>query len=174
MPASTSSTQPPPPLLFALELEGDSAESIILQADLHSALITRSALAQGWEEVGDIIPRMTIETGAQSLLIQIMGNQTDAATENEEAVENAHAEVVLRLFGREGAAVAEQVDKADGHATVDVEDQVVFLGGGDCLHCDGVVEQFVGGEVLGDEFLNELHAKIGVGSRFDAVTDTRD
>jgi len=117
---------------------------------------------------------MSVETGAQSLLIEVMGNQTDAASEDEEAVEHAHAEVVLRLFRGEGAAVAEQVDEADGHATVDVKDQVVLLGGGDRLHSDGVIEQFVGGEVLGDEFLDELDAEIRVGSRFDTVTNTRD
>jgi hypothetical protein len=137
---------------------------MILQANLHPALVTRPTLAQGGEQVGDIIPRMSVEAGAQSLLIEVVGDQTDAATEDEEAVEHAHAEVVLRLFRGEGAAVAEQVDEADGHAAVDIEDQVVLLGGGDRLHRDGVVEQLVRGEVLGDEFLDQLDAEIRVGS----------
>jgi len=98
-----------------------------LHRNLNSALITRTALGQGWEQVRDIIPRMSVQAGAQSLLVQEMCNQTDTAAEDEETVEDTHAEVVFRLFRRESTAVAEQIDEADGDTAVDVEDQIVFL-----------------------------------------------
>ena len=117
---------------------------------------------------------MPVQAGAQSLLIQEMCNQTDTASEDEQTVQDAHAQVVFCLFGREGATVAQQIHEADSHTAVDVQDQVVFLRGCDGLDGDGVVKQFVGGEVLDDEFFDELNAEIGVGARLDAVTNTGD
>jgi hypothetical protein len=105
-------------------------------------------------------------------LIQKVCNQTDTTAKHEQAVQNAHAQVVFCLFWREGAAVAEEVNKADSDATVDIEDQIVFLGGSNGLDSDGVVKKFVGREVLDDEFLDELDTQIRVGTRLDTVTDT--
>jgi hypothetical protein len=117
---------------------------------------------------------MPVQAGTQSLLIQEVCNQTDTTAKHEQTVQNTHAQVVLCLFWREGAAVAEQVNKADGDATVNIEDQVVFLGGCNGLDGDGVVKKFVGGEVLDDEFFDELDTQIRVGARLDTVTDTGD
>lgn len=83
---------------------------------------------------------MSVQAGAQSLLVEEMSNQTDTAAQNEETVKHTHAQVVFRLLGRESAAIAEQIDEADSDTAVDVEDQIVFLGGGDGLNGDGVVE----------------------------------
>ena len=117
---------------------------------------------------------MTVKTSAQSLLVEEVGNQTNGATEDEQTVEDTHLEVVLCLFRGESAAVAEEIDEADGDAAVDVEDEVVLLGGGDGLDGEGVVEEFCRGEVLLDEFLDELDAEIGVVAGLDAVTNTGD
>jgi hypothetical protein len=157
-------------LLHHLSLHPDIATS--LQADLNSALVTRSTLAQGWEQVSDVVPRMAVKTGAQSLLVEVVSNQTDAAAEDEKTVEDTHVEVVLGLLGGEGAAVAEQVDEAHRNTAIHVEDQVVFLGGGDGFDSDGIVEEFMGGEVLHDELFDELDPEIGIGTRLDTVTDT--
>ena len=67
---------------------------------------------------------MPIQARPQSLLIEVMRNETDRAAQHEEAVEHAVVEVVLGLLGTEGAAVAEEVDEADGDAAVDVEDEI--------------------------------------------------
>ena len=107
---------------------------------------------------------MPVEAGPQPLLVEVMGDETDAATEDEEAVEHAHAEVVLCLLGAEGAAVAEEVDEADGDAAVDVEDEVVFLRRRHRLHRDGVVEHLAAGEALLDELFDELDAEVRVGA----------
>ena len=103
-----------------------------------------------------------------------MGNETNRTAQNEEAVQNTHAEVVLCLLRRESAAVSEKVNKADGNASVNIQDQVILLGSGDSLDSDRIIEQLVRSEVLRHEFLNKLHSEIGVVSGLDSVTDTRD
>lgn len=118
--------------------------------------------------------KLTVETRPQPLLVEEVGNQTNAAAEHEQTVEDTHLEVVLGLLGSERSAVAEQVDKADSNATVDVENQVVLLGGGDGLDGNGVVEQLVVGEVLLHVLLDELDTEIGVVPRLDPVADTGD
>jgi hypothetical protein len=115
---------------------------------------------------------VAVETSAQALLIKVVGNETDGATEHEQTVEDTHAHVVLTLLGGEGTAVAEEVNKADGDTAVDVEDQVVLLGGGDGLNGDSVVEQLGAGEVLLDELLDELDTEIGVVAGLDLVANT--
>ena len=132
------------------------------------------ALGHLGEEVGDVVPRVAVETGAQSLLVEEVGNQTDGATKDEQTVEHTHLKVVLSLFGGEGTAVAEKVDEADGDGTVDVEDKVVLLAGGDGLDGNGVVEELGGGEVGLAELFDERDTKIGVVARLDTVADTGD
>jgi len=142
------------------------------QVNLDTAL--GAALLEGGQKVGDVVPGVTVQTGAQALLIEIVGNQTDAATQNEQAIENAHAHVVLDLLGGESTAVAEQVNEADSNATIDVQDQVVLLGGGYGLDSNGVVEQLGAGEVLLNELLDELDTQVGVVAGLDLVADTGD
>ena len=119
-------------------------------------------------------PRVTVETGAQSLLVEEVGNQTDGATKDEQTVEHTHLEVVLSLLGREGTAVAEKVDEADGDGTVNVEDEVVLLAGGDGLDGNGVVEKLGAGEVLLDELFHQLDPQIRVVARLDFMSDAGD
>src|SRR3954452_19718841 len=69
-----------------------------LHSNLHSALITWCTLGQVWQQVRDIIPRMPVQTGTQSLLIQEVCNQTDTAAKHEQTVEDTHAQVLLCLF----------------------------------------------------------------------------
>lgn len=117
---------------------------------------------------------MPVKTRPQPLLIQIMRNQTNGSSEHEQAIEHTIPEIILRLFRAESAAVAEQIDEADGDAAVDVENEVVLLGGGDGLDGDGVVEELGGREVLLAELLDEGDAEVGVVAGFDAVADTGD
>lgn len=145
-----------------------------LHLDLHSALATGLALVEVGQQVGDVIPRVTVQTGAQSLLVEEVGNETNASAEDEQTVENTHGKVVLGLFGGEGAAVAHQVDEAHGNAAVNVEDQAVLLGGCDGLDGQSVVEQLVAGELGLDVLLDKLNTQVGVVSRLDTVTNTGD
>lgn len=93
-----------------------------------------------------------------------MRNETDTATEHEETVEDTHTEVVFGFFGAKGTAVAEEVDEADGHAAVDVEDEVVLLGRSHGLDSNGVVEHLAAGKALLDELFDKLDTEIRVGT----------
>jgi hypothetical protein len=116
---------------------------------------------------------VSVKTSTQALLVEVVGNETDTATQDEETVEDTHLHVVLDFFGGEGTAVAHEVHEANGNATVDVQDQVILLGSGDSLNGNGVVEQFGAREVLLGELLDQLNTKIGVITGLDTVTDTR-
>lgn len=117
---------------------------------------------------------MPVQTRPQPLLVEIMRNKTDRATQHEQSVEHAVLEVVLSLLSAEGTAVAHEVHEADGNAAINIENEVVFLRGGDSLDGDGVVEEFGGWEVLLTEFFNESYAEVGVVAGFDTMADTRD
>lgn len=90
--------------------------------NLNAAFRARRTLLQSRKQIRNIIPRMTIQTRAQPLLIKEVRNQTNTATQDKQAVQNAHAQIILGLLGAKRAAVAHEVDEADGHAAVDVED----------------------------------------------------
>lgn len=145
----------------------------LLDIDLHTTLMTRR-LPKLREQVGDIIPRMPVKPSAQPLLVKVMSNETDRATEHEQSVQDTVLEVVFCLFCAEGATVAHEIDEADSDAAVDVEDKVVFLGGCDGFDGDGVVEELGGWEVLQAELFDERHAEIWVVSRLYTVANTRD
>ena len=101
--------------------------SLLSETDFHATFLTWAPLANGWEKVGDIVPWMTVKTGAQSLLVKEVSNQTDGTTEDEKTVEDTHLKVVFGFFRREGTAVTEEINEADSDTTIDVENQVVFL-----------------------------------------------
>jgi hypothetical protein len=141
-----------------------------LYVDLNTAL--RATLLEGREKVCDVVPRMSVEASAQPLLVEVVGNQTHATSEDEETVQNTHLHVVLSLLSGESTAVAHEIHEANSNATVDVEDEVVLLGGGDSLDGDGVVEQLGAREVLLDVLLDEFDTEIRVVAGLDTVTDT--
>ena len=103
-----------------------------------------------------------------------MGNQSDASAEDEQAVQDTHVEIVLGFFGAEGSAVAHQVDETDGNASIDVEDEVIFLRCSDGLNGNGVVEHLATREALVDEFFHKLDTEIWIVPRFDFVANTGD
>jgi len=117
---------------------------------------------------------MPVQSRAQPLLIQEMGNETNTTTEHKQSAQNAVAQIVLGLLGRKGAAVAQQVDEADGDAAVDVEDQVVLFARRHRLDRLGVVEHGGAREVLVHVLLDERDAQIGVVARLDAVANAGD
>ena len=136
--------------------------------------MTRRPLSEFRQEIRDIIPRMTVQTGTETFLIEEMGDETDGATEDEEAVEDAHLEVILGLLGAEGARIAEQVHEANGDAAIDVEDQVILFRRGDGLDREGVIEKFGVGEVVLAVLFDQGHTEIRVVAGFDAVADAGD
>lgn len=146
-----------------------------LQGDLDTTLRSRcTTLRQRREEVSDVVPGMPVEASSQPLLVEEVSNQTNAAAEHEETVEDTHLQVVLSLLSGEGTAVAHQVNETDGNAAVDVENKVVLLGRCDSLDGESIVKQLGVGEVLLDVLLDELDTEVGVVSGLDPMADTGD
>lgn len=117
---------------------------------------------------------MSVEAGPQPLLVEEVSDETDASAEDEKTIENTHFKVVLGLFIGESTAIAHKVNKADGNAAVDVQNQVVLLR---CCHSlDGksIVEHLGAREVGLNIVFNKLDTKIGVVSGLDPVADTGD
>ena len=86
----------------------------------------------------------------------------------------AYLDVLVSLIGRERATVAEEVDEADGDASIDVEDERVLLRRRDLLNRERVVEQTVAREVLADVLLDKLDTQVRVVHALDLVADTAD
>lgn len=146
-----------------------------LQANLDSALVPWvGALGQVGQQVSDVVPRMSVQTGPQTLLVKVMRDQTDTPTEHEQAVEDTHVHVVFGFLGAEGTAVPHQIDEADGDAAVDVENEIILLRCSDGLDGNSVVEHLAAGKALLDEFFDELDTEIGIIAGLDFVTDTGD
>lgn len=144
----------------------------------------------------DIVRRMTVEGCPESLLIKVMTDESNASSKNEQSVQGTDLDVLIGFFAGESTAITEQVDEADGDASIDVQDELkrrgievseeprgvnkesetysILLGSGDLLNSQSVVEESVTGEVLGDVLLDELDTQIGVVDALDLVANTRD
>lgn len=72
---------------------------------LHAAENTRLVDIGHVDE--DIISRVTVERSLQPLLIEMVSNETDAATQNEETIEGADFDVLISLLRSEGTTVTE-------------------------------------------------------------------
>ena len=72
----------------------------------------------------DVVCGVAVERCTQALLVEVVADEADGATEDEEAVQGADLDVLIGLLGRESARVAQQVDEADGDAAIDVEDEL--------------------------------------------------
>jgi len=117
---------------------------------------------------------MPVKSSTQPLLVKEMGNQTDASAEDEETVEDTHLQVVFSLLIGEGTTVANEINEADSNATVNVENQVVFLGCCHRLDSERIVEELGAGEVLLDVLLDKFDTEIGVVAGLDPMANTRD
>lgn len=67
---------------------------------------------------------MTVQGRLQPLLVKMVSDKSDATTEDEETVEGTNLDVFFCFFSRECAAIPEEVDEADGDATINVEDKL--------------------------------------------------
>jgi hypothetical protein len=67
---------------------------------------------------------VTVERCPESLLVKMVTNETDATTENKETVEGADLNVLVGFFTSKGAAITQEVNKADCDATIDIQDEL--------------------------------------------------
>jgi hypothetical protein len=54
----------------------------------------------------------------------VVTNETNAAAENEEAVERANLDVLICFLTSESTTVTQQVDEANSNATINVQDEL--------------------------------------------------
>jgi len=75
----------------------------------------------------DVIGGMAVERRSESLLVEMVTNEADATTKDEETVQRANLDIFICFFPSECSAVTEKVNKADRDATVDVENELDIL-----------------------------------------------
>lgn len=130
-----------------------------LEIDLHSTLVTWSTVRarQLWQQIGDVVPRMSIKTCSKTFLIQVVSDEANASAEYEKSVENTHLKIIFGLFRAKGATVAHEIDETDSHTAIDVEDQVVLFASSDRLYGNRIVEHLAAWETLLDEFFDKFY-----------------
>jgi hypothetical protein len=117
---------------------------------------------------------VAVQRRAQALLVEVVTNETNRTTEDEQAIQSSNLDVLVRLFARERAGVAQEIDEANRNASINIEDKCVLLG---CRHLfdrERVVEQRMAREVLQDILLHKLDSQIGVVHTLNLVANTRD
>ena len=122
----------------------------------------------------DIVGRVAVQWCSQPLLIQVVSNETDTPSKNEQAIESSDLNVLIGFFRSECTRVTEQVDEADGNAAVNIQDECILLRGCDLLNSEGIIQKTVAGEVLRHVLLDELDAQIRVVYALYLVANTAD
>jgi hypothetical protein len=56
--------------------------------------------------------------------VKVVSNEPDTPAEHEQTVEGTDPDVLIHLLGCGGARVTQEVDEADGDASVDIEDEL--------------------------------------------------
>lgn len=89
----------------------------------------------------DVVRRVTVQRSAETLLVKMVTDETDATSENEETIEGTdlkdtsvgittipsnetNLDVLLSLLGGEGTAIPEKINEADGDATINIQDEL--------------------------------------------------
>ena len=122
----------------------------------------------------DVVSGVAVQRCTETLLVEMVADEADAAPEDEQTVESSNSNVLVCLVSAEGTAVSQEIDEADSNAAIDVENEGVLLGGGDLLDSKSIVEQRVAGEILVNVVLNKLDTQIRVVDTLDLVSNTAD
>jgi hypothetical protein len=67
---------------------------------------------------------VTVKRCPQPLLIQVVPNETNAATEDEQSIQSTDLDVFLGFLECEGTTIPQEINKADRNAAVDVKDEL--------------------------------------------------
>ena len=103
-----------------------------------------------------------------------MTNKPNAPSKHKQPVQASNLDILISFFSRERTRISKQVDKADGDASVDVQDKGIFLRCGHFLDGESVIEEGVAGEVLLDVFFDELDTQVRVVHRLNLMANTTD
>ncbi len=67
---------------------------------------------------------VAVQRRAQALLVEVVADETNAASENEQPIQGTNLDVLIRLLRRESARVAQQVHEAHSDTAVHVQDEL--------------------------------------------------
>ena len=165
-------------LFMSLHLKTFSYEQIRF---LHNCATTSTFLRRVvfaeysvWQNVVDIIPRVTVQTLVQPQLVHVMAYEARGPPKDEDGVQDAHLEVPVRFLPTKLTGLPQQVHKGDGDGSVDVQDEIASLLCRDLLHFQGIFEQRTGGEVGFNKVLDDGDSGIRILHRFNSVPNTHD
>lgn len=71
---------------------------VFISLRCHSNNKKKTNLVELGHDVGDVVPWVTVESLLQSLLVHVVADEADAATEHEQRVDCSHVDVFLRLL----------------------------------------------------------------------------
>lgn len=77
----------------------------------------------------EVLRVVSVERLLESLLVEVVPDESDGSSEDKEGVEGADLEVLGRLFLGECARASEQIAEAGSDGTVDVEDEGLWARG---------------------------------------------
>ena len=77
-----------------------------IAARLRGHLAQHARLADVGHVDEDVVCGVAVERCTQALLVEVVADEANGATEDEEAVQGADLDVLVRLLGRESAGVA--------------------------------------------------------------------
>lgn len=97
--------------------KGERAEHL-----LHAPEHTRLRHIRHVDE--DIVCGVAVQRRAQALLVEVVADETNAASENEQPIQGTNLDVLIRLLRRESARVAQQVHEAHSDTAVHVQDEL--------------------------------------------------
>jgi starvation-inducible outer membrane lipoprotein len=70
---------------------------------------------------------MAVEGSPQSLLVEMVTNETDTTTEDKETVQRANLNVFVCLFPSECSTVPKEINEADCDTPIDVENELYII-----------------------------------------------
>ena len=72
----------------------------------------------------DIVGRVAVQRCAEALLVKVVANEADAASEDEQTVERADLDVLVCFVRCECTAVAQKINEADSNTTIDIQNEL--------------------------------------------------
>ena len=117
---------------------------------------------------------MSVEALLQPFLVQIMANKTDAPARHKECVKTANFNEVLRFLGTEGSTLVEQIHKESSDTTVNIEDQIRFLGGGYLFNLSGVIKERGSRKVSFSKVSQSSYSQVWIVQRLYSMSNTLD
>ena len=74
----------------------------------------------------NIIRRVTVKRSTQAFLVQMVTNETDATSKNEQAIQCTNLDIFFSFLACERPAITEKVNKAGSDTSVNVKNELDF------------------------------------------------